>query len=278
MFKTPEYSKRLSMKLSQVFEDIGVNEKMVIKRRRAFMLIESIETVSNGNDCTTYYFGSQSEGTTTLELGSDVDTMIVYHTDNVIQELPEWRHNKNNFLMIQDENVTPGYCFLQLLRYDFPFPVTTIPNDEFFRDKNRRILLKNTIRSGIIRDNSERHGPSEALAGREGYIDTDLVRALPCFSWPKSASHFLEQGTRKWPFNEMIRYATSNGCFVVGASSKIAVHSNLEWRISTSLAERCFMFNLNLTQLQCYVLLKIILKTFLNTNKTNELSSYMCTT
>ncbi|XP_060591092.1 uncharacterized protein LOC132746048 isoform X2 [Ruditapes philippinarum] len=178
MFHTPEYSKRLSMELSQVFEDIGVNEEMVIKIRRAFILIESIENVSNGNHCTVYYFGSKSEGTTTLGLRSDVDTIIVCHVDNVLQELSESRNNKKNYLMIQDENVTPGNCFLQRLRYDFPYPVTTIPNDDFFRDKNGRILLKNTVRSRIIRENSERHGPSEALAGREGYSDTDLF----CFS------------------------------------------------------------------------------------------------
>ncbi|XP_060552460.1 uncharacterized protein LOC132713801 [Ruditapes philippinarum] len=82
----------------------------------------------------------------------------------------------------------------------------------------------------------------------------------------------------RWLSSERVRYAASCDCFVVGTSSKIAVYPELEWRISTSLAERCLMFNLNITQLQCYVLMKIILKSSLNSEKRNALSSFMCKT
>jgi tetratricopeptide (TPR) repeat protein len=146
------------------------------------------------------------------------------------------------------------------------------------RDSNGRILLRNSFMSGI-RHNAERHGPSDAVAGEQGYSDMDLVYALPCTSWPQLASHLLEERRfMRWSSNDMIRYAASNGCFVVGVCSKISTFPELEWRISTSLAERCFMFNLNLTQLRCYVLMKIILKTFLNPNEGNGLSSFMCKT
>jgi hypothetical protein len=233
---------------------------------------------SIGKKRTLYHLGSQIEGTTTIGLRSDLDTVIVDYDYNVIQDWAEWEICKINLLMIQDENVTPGYCFLQRLRSDEPLFETNIPNEHFIRDSIGRILLKNTITS-IKQDNTERHGPSNAVSGDVGYCDSDVVFAFPCNSWPQSVSHFLERpGVMRWLPSENVRYAASCDCFVVGTSSKIATYSELEWRISTSLPERCFMFHLNITQLQCYVLMKIILKSFLNTQNVSALSSFMCKT
>jgi hypothetical protein len=281
MFQSPEYSSTLSLKLSEVLEDVGVNEKMVMKRRRVFMLRENIQTVtwrSLGDNSTTYYFGSQSEGTTTEGLHSDVDVLPVIYNMNVIQDLSEWKQNKRNHLMTQDENVTPGYCFLQLVRSNEPLFETIVPNEEYIRDNKGRILLKNTILNGL-REDAERHGPSNALPEKVGYSSTDIVFGFPCNSLPQSALHSLDrQSIGRLPTSEMIRFAASNGCFVVGTSSKISTYPELEWRISTSLGERCFMFNLNITQLHCYVLLKIILKSFLTPERESALSSFMCKT
>ncbi|XP_060568761.1 uncharacterized protein LOC132727341 [Ruditapes philippinarum] len=281
MFQSPDYSNTLSLKLSEVLQDVGVNEEIVLKRRRVSMLMENIGTVSwrsVGITSTEYYFGSQSESTTTNGLNSDTDTMSVIHDYNVIQNWSEWKQNKINLLMIQDENVTMGYCFLQLLRSDEPLFETIIPDRHYIRDSKGRILLKNTIMNSLHED-AERHGPSNAVPGDEGYTDIDIVFGFPCNSLPQSASHLPDRiSIGGWPTSEMIRYVVSNGCFVVGASSKISTYPELEWRISTSLGERCFMFNLNITQLHCYVLMKIILKTFLTPQRESALSSFMCKT
>ncbi|XP_060594907.1 uncharacterized protein LOC132749207 [Ruditapes philippinarum] len=281
MFQSPEYSNTLSLKLSEVLEDVGVNEEMVMNRRRVNMLMASITTVTFRSTCrnaTIHYLGSQSEGTTTIGLNSDVDTVIVKYDYNVMQDWSEWKQGKNNLLMIQNENVTSGYCFLQLLRSDVPLFETIIPSENYIRDGVGRILLRNTLLSGI-REDAERHGPSNAVPGGEEYTDTDIVYAFPCNSWPQSASQFLEsQGIGSLLSPAMKRYVADNECFVVGASSKISTYPELEWRISTSLGERCLMFSLNITQLQCYVLMKIILKTFLDPQKESALSSFMCKT
>ncbi|XP_060554687.1 uncharacterized protein LOC132715666 [Ruditapes philippinarum] len=282
MFQSPEYCRTLSLKLSEVLEDVGVNEKMVMKRRKMFMLRESLGTImlrSTGEKRTLYHLGSQIEGTTTIGLRSDLDTVIVDYDYNVIQDWAEWEQSKINLLMIQDENVTPGYCFLQLLRSDEPLFETNIPDEHYIRDSNGRILLKNTFVILLIDENIERHGPSNAISRNDEYCDLDIVIAYPCNSRLQSVSQFLERpGVMRWLLSESVRYAASCDCFVVGTSSKIARYPELEWRISTSVPERCLMFNLNITQLQCYVLMKIFLKTFLNAQNVSALSSFMCKT
>ncbi|XP_060568765.1 uncharacterized protein LOC132727347 [Ruditapes philippinarum] len=285
MFHSPEYRNTLSLHLSEVLEDIGVNEDMVMKRRRQNMLVENIITVgqrSMGLNLSVYYLGSQSEGTTTLGLKSDADILHVNYGCNVIQDLSEWKQNQFNLLMIHDkEYVTPGYCFLQLLRPDKPEFETVLYNEcigkeHFIKDSSGRILLKNTFYCGLYED-SERHGPSNAVPGGKGYSDIDIVYAMNCNSLPQSTSYFLNrQSIGRWPTSEMIRYISSNGCCLVGASSKISTYPELEWRKSTSLGERYLMFNLNITQIHCYVLMKIILKTSLTSQ--SALSSYMCKT
>ncbi|XP_060594905.1 uncharacterized protein LOC132749206 [Ruditapes philippinarum] len=281
MFQSPEYSNTLSLKLSEVLEDVGVNEEMVMKRRRVNMLMASINTVTVRSTCknaTVHYLGSQSEGTTTIGLDSDFDTVIVQYDFNVMQDWSEWKQSKINLLMIQNENVTSGYCFLQLLRSDLPLFETSIPSEDYIRDGVGRILLRNTLLSGI-REDAERHGPSNAVPGGEEYTDTDIVYAFPCNSWPQSASQFLERQSIGSLLSPAIkRYVADNECFVVGASSKISTYPELEWRISTSLGERCLMFYLNITQLQCYVLMKMILKSFLDPRKESAMSSFMCKT
>ncbi|XP_060586138.1 uncharacterized protein LOC132741891 [Ruditapes philippinarum] len=284
MFQEPNYRENLSLMLSEVLHDIGVNERIVMRRRRQFMLIENMANI----ECrltdlnTTYYFlGSQSEGTTTIGLHSDLDILSCSHDFNIIQDWSEWEHDVNmkfNYLMIQDENTTPGYCFLQLLKDDEPLPATVIPNEHHISDSRGRILFKSTGIYDFLQGAHQQHGPSIAEQN-PGFYDLDKLIAIPFKSWPQSASGWLErQGIGSWPTQEMRRYATSTGCFVVPTGSKVSEYPGLEWRISTSLAERCFILNLNITQIRCYVLLKMILKSFLNSQDEINISSFMCKT
>ncbi|XP_060569994.1 uncharacterized protein LOC132728358 [Ruditapes philippinarum] len=282
MFQEHEYRENLSLMLSEVLDDIGVNERMVMRRRRHYMLKETLENIMyrliDTFNMTQYYLGSQSEGTTTRGLDSDVDILVCSHVYNIIQDWSEWEHGKRNYLMIQDENTTPGYCFLQLLLREVPLPATYIPNEHHITDRSGRILFKNTVLHGMVPGVVE-HGPSLARQGQHGLYDSDHVLALPCKSLHQSASGLLDrQGIGRWPTQDMRRYAASTGCFVVPTGSKVSVYPELEWRISTTLAERCLIFNLNITQIRCYVLLKMILKSFLNPQDEINISSFMCKT
>ncbi|XP_045211560.2 uncharacterized protein LOC123563057 [Mercenaria mercenaria] len=224
-------------------------------------------------------FGSTSEGTTTVGLNQDADFLSCDHDFNVIQDYAEWELGFRNLLMIQDNTTSPGYCLLQKIRDDVPLPATHVQNECFVKDASGRVLLKNTLYRDILPASHIQHGPSLAVQGRPETADTDYVFAFHCNSLPYEARPWLNrQGIGNWPTADMKRFAANNGCFVVPVGSKVSQKPNLEWRISTSQAERCLMFSLNITQIRCYVLMKMILKTFLHHASEGHISSFMCKT
>ncbi|XP_053388982.1 uncharacterized protein LOC128552013 [Mercenaria mercenaria] len=284
MFQRPSYTENVSLRLSEVLADIGVDERIVQKRRRKWLLRESTQTISSqlqDRNASAYLLGSQCEGTTTLGLQSDIDVLVSHNDINVIQDWADWEPGFLNYLMIQDETVSSGYCLLQLLRPDAPLPYNVL-DQEHVRDRTGRILHKNIHISAVgakVWKGGVRHGPAYARQRQSGFIDIDTVGALPCKSWPLQARQWLDQqGVGQWPSDDMKRYCSSTGCFVVGVGKKDSENEELEWRISTSLAERCLMFNLNITQIRCYVLMKMILKTFIKPYFGDTISSFMCKT
>ncbi|XP_045216589.2 uncharacterized protein LOC123566494 [Mercenaria mercenaria] len=285
MFHTPDHYHNISMRLSDVLGDIGVNEKMLLKMRRTAVLDETNRTIifrGRKHQMTSYNFGSWSEGTTTLGLRSDTDHLFTKDDINVIQDWSEWTLGKRNYLMIQNETIPPGYSLLQKLRNDVPLPDTHEYDNHFAKDTSGRILFKNTIVDKFLQVATGRHqrqGPSIALTQQPGVLDEDLVSALPCTSWPQSAKACLSHlDVNNWPTANMYRYIKTTKCFVVGVGNKVSENADFEWRLSTSLAERSLMFNLNITQIRCYILMKMIIKTYINPDNESYISSFMCKT
>ncbi|XP_060589856.1 uncharacterized protein LOC132745038 [Ruditapes philippinarum] len=284
MYQEPNYTETVSMRLSEVLADIGVDERIVLKRRRTWLLTESLKHVNNQlwekDKSMLYYFGSQSEGTTTIGMESDTDALYCLNDFPVIQDWCEWIHGVPNLLMIQDNFVSPGYCLLQALRHDAPLPIDNESNQYFFRDRTGKLLLKQSIISGDeYLDTLELHGPARVQPGSHGYCDTDIVAALHCKTWPQKARQWLnQQGEGQWPSPEMKQYCNRTGCFVVPVGCRWSDYRQLEWRISTSLAERCLMLNINITQIRCYVLMKMIIQSLIDPQFENVISSFMCKT
>ncbi|XP_053405492.1 cyclic GMP-AMP synthase-like [Mercenaria mercenaria] len=291
MFQAPEYTQAVSARLSEVLADIGVDERIVMKRRRTWLLKESMDNISGHNlldkNGSRYTLGSQSEGTTTFGVHSDIDQLVCSDDINMIQDWSHWQPGVINYLMIQDETVSPGYCLLQRLRADVPLSYNGEPNKYEFRDRAGRILLRNKIMSDVAKAVGKKftcwkgvqHGPAHTPPRQHGVYDTDIVGAFLCKSWPLQARQWLnQQGVGQWPSDNMRRYCSRTGCFVVGVGNKRNDNEQLEWRISTSLAERCLMFNLNITQIRCYVLMKMILKTYIKPQYEDTISSFMCKT
>ncbi|XP_045212673.2 uncharacterized protein LOC123563747 [Mercenaria mercenaria] len=282
MFHTPNDYRNISMRLSEVLDDIAVNEKMILKTRRTSVLKETSRTIwhrARQHQITNYHFGSWSEGTTTLGLKSDSDHLFTQDNFNVIQDWSEWTLGKQNLRMIQNETTAPGYCLLQMLRPDAPLPDTHEDGNYFVKDTSERILFKNTVLDTIMTGIAQRQGPSLAQTNLSGMIDSDTVSAFPCTSWPQSAKACLDNlDVNNWPTAFMKRYIKTTKCFVVAVGNKVSQNEDFEWRLSTSLAERCLMFNLNITQIRCYILMKMIIKTYINLDNESYISSFMCKT
>ncbi|XP_053391119.1 uncharacterized protein LOC128553941 [Mercenaria mercenaria] len=276
------HSDNVSLHLSEVLDDIGINDRTVVRTRRAALLKENIYTLhikASGEPSTVYNFGSMSEGTTTTGLKSDSDRLVYQDNFNVIQDWSEWTLGKNNFLMIQNETTPPGYCLLQRLKDDVPLPYTHEFGYHHVKDMRGRILFKNTMLDTLVVGIGERQGPSLSLTKQPGIIDSDTVLAFPCTSLPQSTKSCLDHLTvNNWPTANMYRYIKTTKFFIVAVGNKVSENADFEWRLSTSFAERCLMFNLNITQIRCYILMKMIMKTYINLDNESYISSFMCKT
>ncbi|XP_045192177.2 uncharacterized protein LOC123548735 isoform X2 [Mercenaria mercenaria] len=213
MSQHPDFYRTVSLKLSEVLNDIGVNERMILKTRRMVLFSETIISSTDrllGKNISTYNFGSQSEGSTTIGLHSDSDTLYCDSKLNVIQDWSEWQPGRRNLLMIQDETTSPGYCLLQQLRDDEPLPVPTAllehePNRHLTVSRGK-VLLKNTCYRNVVAG-SVINGPASSTQGSPGFADQDYVPAYHCKSWPAEAwPWLLQQGIGRWPTEDMKRY------------------------------------------------------------------------
>ncbi|XP_060553072.1 uncharacterized protein LOC132714261 [Ruditapes philippinarum] len=252
----------LSLRLSEVLRDISYNEDMLIRRRRATLLAESLITISFrsiGELKTEYIFGSFTEGSRTLCSKSDVDFLRFYDMSEVVANRNDCQGDKEYFLITKDDSTSPGYYLLRKYGHsNYELNSNFIPHHVW------------EANDGEIYDY---HGPAINAKGKNSYNDQDYTIALLCLSWPKAARKWLtDDGAGKWPTKEIKSFAKQNGCFLVPVGSKGSEMEKYEFRISTSLAERALMFSLNITQLRCYIFLKMITKKL----GENVISSYIC--
>jgi hypothetical protein len=192
---------------------------------------------------------------------SDTDTIFCINMYHVIQDWSDWQPGVINLLMIQDRSVSPGYYRLQVLRPDFPLPIRRYKSDPSLctvcrRDRHGSVLLKDSSASHIMHsgphERLERHGPAFTKINIANEYDGAI--ALPCTTWPLQARQWMhQQSVSQWPSDEIKQYCCRTGCFLVGVGQHGSENEEFEWRISTSLAERCLMYNLNITQIRCYV-------------------------
>ena len=185
MFNQPDHTESLSHRLTQVLDDIGVNYDMVSKRRHTVLTEEALKTVSTnlqgmdpqGKEVTMYQFGSRTEGTTTIGLHADSDTLACNNKFRIIQDLSEWCQGYVNLLMVRDFNTPPGYCLLQKTYENVPKVVDHPPNHDFYVDSLGRVLMKNDWFVNGMPMDGIRHGPAQSIQGLPGFADDDLVHA-----------------------------------------------------------------------------------------------------
>ncbi|KAH3798188.1 hypothetical protein DPMN_151779 [Dreissena polymorpha] len=145
-----------ALQLDKVMDDIGMTEEVTQFRRHIQLLIELIHPFFLPVLlCANHIFGSQSEGSTTIGMNSDVD-FIVHSIKNIAcLHLSECSSSEFNpwVLVVRDTFSFPQCCSLQLLIKDSngdPVPVSEENMDEevkslighdYILDKLGRVLV-----------------------------------------------------------------------------------------------------------------------------------------
>ena len=279
---------QMSVWLSQVLDDVGVSEKMIVMRRRTFLQSEAINTVSKllmDQKITTYHFGSMTEGTTTIGMGSDLDTLDCDHSFEVILDYGDWRKKDSTMyvLMVNDEKFPPGYCSLQIIKSDSAEPLQD--KDGLSKDiqnycvqqKDKTILLTNTISELELEEFYRKEGFELIKQGpsRTWSKDFDNVTAFPCEKTPAAIEEWIEKKRLcRWPTEEMLKEAEQLECFVVPRGYPGHENQIVQWMISPNLIERMLMFSLNIVQLKTYVVLKLIKTCLFHKNVSDNITSF----
>ena len=286
-----ERYKSLSQKLYDVLEYIGVSKDVRQTVTGTAKLTEVLMSITNLPDARFYVFGSAYEGSSTIYMGSDKDYAhvfsvlppVVCNTDCISDMSYAW----GVLLMLDDK--FPGYAKLQLIDDgQIPFKKNkadvykTTPSgakiDRDFEvqpDSQNKLCITFNFRAERFGDRVvAQHGPALQINGK-----ADYVVALQSDAWPQVATEWLSRRREYgWPSSDLLQKVKTYGFIVVQAFHPESDEKHLQWRISFSRQERCFVVNFNDVQMKCYVFLKVI-KNKINKEIGEEtLTSYHCKT
>ena len=268
---TPQYSTLLSKMLDMEF---GTQE-MIETRKDYCKLYDCI--FSTTLPMNRYYTGSKAEG---LDLpGSDDDFMYEINPAykiKVIQSLDENTSTSpySTFLM-SSENIRPGFTLLQHVPPTPLNPFLSRASQDMSGSLHLRSdLFVQHILEGIqcvICDSGlndvltmHRQGPSKETSTGPGREPDDHVDCIRCSFWPSEASEWRDRPRYfGWPTPDDLMYITDFGFHLVAIGDPNSETKLLEWRISFSIAERTLVWSFSHVQMQCYALMKIILKQFI---------------
>ena len=133
---------------------------------------------------------------------------------------------------------------------------------DLFVDKHE--IINPNLKGGV---QFKRHGPSlEVWSEYEDTSDsgTDNVLSFQCKFWPNESIEWIHRLRNfDWPTPHVISSIVEFGCHLVPIGHPHSDMKGMEWRISFSVAERTLVWSFNHVQMQCYAIMKIILKEFI---------------
>ncbi|XP_060599320.1 uncharacterized protein LOC132752926 [Ruditapes philippinarum] len=279
--QVPVFYKSMSDRLSVVMDTIGVSDYLVSTRRDAYLKRETMRSIFyqlSGLNIRTYHFGSQTEGTTTIGMDSDLDTLDCQQSFNMITDHNLKDMEKENMFLIQNDLTPPGHC--RLHQIDFSTESDTYPHDECIFDEEKRLILENKFSLNVEKSAFEylgfseykKHGPSGSP-----FPNKDIVNGFPCKTWPIKSSLWLDRPRADhWLSRKAVSDVLSSECFIVSVGHQKSENEHVEWRISFSKSERVLLFNMNNIQIKCYVLLKLIKNEILKPIAGDKFTSFHC--
>ena len=135
----------------------------------------------------------------------------------------------------------------------------------------------------LLKSKTETHriqGP--AIESWHEFEDTskagrDNVASILCKAWPTAAAEWKNRPRHYgWPSQYDKESIEAFGYHLVPIGHTLSTKRSLEWRVSFSIAEKTLVWSFNHTQLQCYALMKLILKEFVKAKCSVKHKDVLC--
>ncbi|KAH3709702.1 hypothetical protein DPMN_069165 [Dreissena polymorpha] len=251
-----------------------------MERRETFLRRERMEMIAlhlKGYNLECFHFGSQSECTTTPGLNSDIDLLISDNTQNIMADWRDWEYGRKNLLMLHEKITPTQQSLLHDIKKYTPEPFTSIYDDMCARKDSEQVLIS-----------AERYiQESEHIFSERGVVtkngpplpNWDVVEALSvCKPVPKKQRWIERCRGRHSPPDQLLEAAQVAPSFLVPAGHPDSDYKRKEWRLSPNLIERMLMLSFNMTQIKCYIVLKLIKQSLFNKMVGDLTSSFYCKT
>ena len=261
---------------------------------RSFVFVHPLNFKEN-------FTGSKSEG---LDLpGSDEDFMKDindFYGIKITESLPyPSETSTDNLFYLCTKTTHPGFCLLRCVdpsRLNCDLLINSISYVKGHPYLSSNLLIENMNLSNMLKcfglDADEmlnmttvRQGPSiETWFDMEDRSESgrDLVYSIHCDFWPANAYEWIQrERLHGWPKHNDISNIVNFGCHVVAVGYPHSDLKLMEWRVSYSIAERTLVWSFNHIQIQCYAVMKLILKEFIKercSSKNQVLCSYFVKT
>ena len=265
-----------SVLLSQLLDDVVGSEEMVHIRQDFCRLSDCILSARCGQQKVNFYYtGSKGEG---LDLpGSDDDIMLDINDIKSVQVIQTEEDAKDaasrNVFTISTENVFPCFVLLRCVRRlqdrDLLNACQYMDNS-LYLSSNLYVQNESFVFRKLSNFQISRQGPS--IEQWTQYMDTsepgsDTVLSIHCPYWPESAREWQVRPRKfAWPSVPDIKDIIDFGFHLVPVGHPHSQKNMMEWRMSFSVAERTLVWSFNHVQMQCYAVMKLILKEFINPN------------
>ena len=237
-------NKDLSLRLYDVLEYIDATNERKDTMADIATIIEISSTFCFPHDVSVYQFGSRYEGSTTPNMVSDFDVVLIFTKVNVATHIAEC-HNFG-YLLVPD--IQPGYAKVQFVvcgqELYQPLPKPDNAHSSQFRlvsDKFNRVCLGFhnfiSLEQSLSMPGIYVNGPAIRLnlPGREH----DCVYALKGKSWPECAREWLSRRREYgWPSSELIDKCKYMGFLLVPIGHPLSEEKDKQYRLSFSIQER----------------------------------------
>ena len=234
--------------------------------------------------------------------GSDVDQMLIFPRLRAYIDSKQALNENDNILVIDTKKTRYGFSRLRVERIQKDDTIQRQLIEQCSaKDKDGAIYLSSdnfiqfnlNLEAGTDKFSSFgqfsptifRHGPCTSIeyGAKDTHMspagESDIAIGIECTGWPiETVAWSSRVESAKWPPNYLVDRIKQLPCFLLPVGDPTSQHCAIEWRFAFVPTERELIWAFYDTQIQCYVLLKLIKKNFLDPLAPDQLSSFLLKT